>query len=546
MNDFSVMPNWHLRIIKGILNDPDLELALLIQDAGSKQRAGKLSFRSRIAPFFSQFGMGRLLLKLQLFFETRVLFNEVPSASPTLALEALNGIASIKIRPMKQGQYDTFSTEDLQKVQAQNLDVIVKLGFGNLSGGILSAPNYGVWDFLHRDHLLPYAGPIGFWEVLTKAPAIGFTLLKLNHDKGQHLVLDTAFFNRDWSMTESRFMVVEGAVSVLFKNLKKLRGRGLDAVDAGVMMIPASKSPTIFSVIKYLFRFYSGLWDKIKTKILNRFFGVRPERWSLFVGKGNFLDAAPLSIEPVPLPKDEFWADPFIFQHKGIDYVFFEKYCYIKNRGKVSCGVIQGNNIVDVVDVLELDYHLSFPYIFEDEGEIFLMPETSENKRLEIYKAIDFPTQWQLHTTAFEGEMVADAFFYTDKQSQKWLFINKQAAPTAPMNSELFIYKTDSISLDNLQPHEQNPVMIDARIARNGGEIFEYDGQIYRPSQRNEDGIYGRALNINKIEKLTLEEYVEKTVQVFKPDFDNKLIAMHHLHQKYGFFVFDAAYKRKK
>ena len=82
-------------------------------------------------------------------------------------------------------------------------------------------------------------------------------------------------------------------------------------------------------------------------------------------------------------------------------------------------------------------------------------------------------------------------------------------------------------------------------MARNGGAIFEYENEIYRPSQANIDGIYGRALNINRIEKLTINEYIEKTIVTTYPNFYKGLISMHHLHQANGLFVIDAAYKKK-
>ena len=48
---------------------------------------------------------------------------------------------------------------------------------------------------------------------------------------------------------------------------------------------------------------------------------------------------------------------------------------------------------MEVSDVLVMDYHLSFPYVFKEDENIFLMPETSQNNRLEIYKCVDFPAK---------------------------------------------------------------------------------------------------------------------------------------------------------
>ena len=76
-------------------------------------------------------------------------------------------------------------------------------------------------------------------------------------------------------------------------------------------------------------------------------------------------------LEPVKLPKGEFWADPFLFNYQEQYYVFFENYSYKTKKGKISCGRVEGNKIIDVVDVMDFDYHLSYPFIFEGGGRNF-------------------------------------------------------------------------------------------------------------------------------------------------------------------------------
>ena len=58
------------------------------------------------------------------------------------------------------------------------------------------------------------------------------------------------------------------------------------------------------------------------------------------------------------------------------------------------------------------------------------------------------------------------------------------------------------------------------------------------------DGIYGRALNINKIKELTIRSYVEEISEIVEPTFQEGLMSIHHMHQIDGVFVFDAAFKK--
>jgi len=329
------------------------------------------------------------------------------------------------------------------------------------------------------------------------------------------------------------------------KNIRELQRGNYSPTSSMVYYNPIYKSPNFRYTLKYIVSFYTKLLSKVIERIGSKLFGIRYNCWTLFIGKGDFMNSSLFRLKPIKSPKNEFWADPFIINYKEENYVFFENYNYKTKKGKISCGIIKKQELVNITDVLDLDYHLSYPYIFKENGDIFLMPETSENNRLELYKCINFPDKWELYSTAFEGEKVADAFFYDDDNNQKWLFINKQVNLNTGFANELFIYKVGTLKLENLEPHKLNPVIINSQKARNGGAIFKYEDEIYRPSQTNIEGVYGRALNINKIEKLTIDEYIEKDIVTVYPNFHKGLISMHHLHQSDKLFVIDAAYKRK-
>lgn len=544
IKDFKKLKNWELRIIDEILKNPKHEISLLIQD-GRKGKSDQKSLKNRIKRIFqSRNVIGRLLFKLQTIIESK-LFPEPPfTVDRDGIIKKLKTIDVVNVNPTRKGFLDIFSATDTDKIEKYQLDIILRHEFNIIRGNILNVAKYGIWSFHHGDNSVNRGGPTGFWEILEKHEAVGVTLQQLTPELDGGLIIDKAYFNRHWSFVKTKQMLFEASVSLLIKNIDKLEQDSYTAEKSLVYFNPLYRVPSVYCTIKYMIYFYKALVNKFIQKLDYKVFGSRYGCWTLFVGKGDFLNATLFRLNPIKLPKSEFWADPFLIHFGGDTYVFFENYEYNKKKAKISCARIENNLLVDVKDVLDLDYHLSYPFIFEEDGEIFLMPETNENKRLEIYKCIDFPTRWELYSTAFEDEQVADAFFYDDEKKQKWLFINKKRVSYNDMANELYIYKVDSIKLENIESHKQNPVVIDSRTARNGGAIFEYENEIYRPSQANIDGIYGRGLNINKIKKLTLEEYSEETVVTVKPNFKDGLISTHHLHQVGNMFVIDAAFKK--
>ena len=107
------------------------------------------------------------------------------------------------------------------------------------------------------------------------------------------------------------------------------------------------------------------------------------------------------------------------------------------------------------------------------------------------------------------------------------------------MNSELHVYKIDGPDLKTLTPHPLNPVVFDARTARNGGRIHHENGAVLRASQNNSHGLYGYGLNLMNIAKISMTEYVESLERAVEPDFKPGLIGCHHIDIRDGLVVID-------
>lgn len=542
---FEDLANWELRIINEILINPNLDLSLLILD-GRKDETNPSSFINRCKRLLkSKNIIGRLMFNIQKKIEL-ILFKEPKSISKKEIKQELNKIDRIFVKPTRKGYLDIFLLDDVEKVKGYNLDIILRHEFNIIRGEILDAAKYGIWSLHHGDNSVNRGGPPAFWEIVLNHAAVGVTLQKITNELDGGYVIDKAYYNTHWSFVNTSHIVFESSVSLLLKNIKKTQHGDFNIHKSPVYFNKLYKIPNIWVLTKYILMFYFSIFKGLFKRIEFKIFGTRHNCWTLFIGKGNFLEATLFRLKPVPPPKNEFWADPFIFNHKNSNYIFFENFNYKTKKGKISCGKIFKNQLSEIVDVMEKDYHLSFPSIFKHNQEIFLMSETEANNQLELYKCVNFPNKWELFTTAFEGEKIMDPFFYRDKNNVIWLFLNKEQSSKIPMNnSELYIYRVNSMDLKDLDPHRNNPVIIDSRVARNGGMIFEHEKEIYRPSQANIHGYYGRALNVNKIIKLTIDDYIEETIVTAHPNFSDGLVSMHHLHQVEGLFVIDAAYNKK-
>lgn len=82
-------------------------------------------------------------------------------------------------------------------------------------------------------------------------------------------------------------------------------------------------------------------------------------------------------------------ADPFLFVKNEKLYLFYE------SKGFFSPGVIMMTSTVDLknwskpVVVLKESFHLSYPWVFEEEGKIYMIPETGSDKSIRLYEAVN-------------------------------------------------------------------------------------------------------------------------------------------------------------
>ena len=446
---FDNLSNWELRIIDKIFKDSNYKLELLILDGRNLENNSNSIFKKINLAINKNKLVTSLVLKFQIFIETK-LFKGYQTVNKEQIISRLKFLEKIYLKPTKKGFLDVFSNNDSELIKKYDLDVILRHEFGIIRGPILNAAKFGIWSFHHGDNAINRGGPPAFWEIVLSQSAVGVTLQQLTSEIDGGRVIDKAFFNTHWSFVKLKRMVLESSVSVLFKNLEKLKSGNYNYEKSIVYYNPLYTLPNLNVVFKYLFKFYSKLLNKFIQLLGHKFFGKRYNCWTLFIGKGDFLESTLFRLKPLRLPKNEFWADPFILNHNNKNYIFFENYDYNLKKGKISCGIIENNELINIEDVLVKDYHLSFPYIFKENGEIYLLPETNANNQLELYKCVSFPNKWELHSTAFEGEKVADAFFYNDLKNQKWLFVNKQVDLNSIMNNELYIYKVDDVDLKTI------------------------------------------------------------------------------------------------
>jgi hypothetical protein len=243
-------------------------------------------------------------------------------------------------------------------------------------------------------------------------------------------------------------------------------------------------------------------------------------------------------------PKGRFFADPFVYTHQGQPYIFFEDYSFKDRVGKISAAVYKNGEFEFLGTVLDLPYHLSFPYLFEHLGTLYMVPETCGNRTIELWRCADFPMRWEYDRTLMSDLSAVDTIVFPYKDHW-WMFSNIDRTDNNNHSDELFAFYADSPTSTNWKPHALNPIVRDPAKARNGGVIMTVDGDILRCAQYQGFCHYGKGMSLNRITELTPTSYREENGPVNYPDFVRKPhSSMHHCHRHGSYTVFDFGHRQ--
>ncbi|MGF1936147.1 MAG: glucosamine inositolphosphorylceramide transferase family protein [Nostoc sp. ChiQUE02] len=250
-------------------------------------------------------------------------------------------------------------------------------------------------------------------------------------------------------------------------------------------------------------------------KRMARAFVRRTCDWSIgiYTGESLFDFVSTENIKnPVLTAKDvtdviaEFVADPFMVCNDGIWYMFFEVMNSLTNRGEIGLATSNNGfhwNYQQIV--MKEPFHLSYPYVFQFQNEYYMIPESYKANSIRLYKAVDFPTKWTfLKTLIDDGDYVDTSVFNFNKRW--WMFTSSS------QSNILRLYYAHDL-MGHWIEHPQSPLIENnLNIARPGGRVVFYDGQIFRYTQDDEH-FYGNQVRAFEITDLTTTTYEEKAVK---------------------------------
>lgn len=198
--------------------------------------------------------------------------------------------------------------------------------------------------------------------------------------------------------------------------------------------------------------------------------------------------------------KEGHWcADPFICRDNGHTYIFCEYYIKKINKGAIAACEYKKGEACEMKIIIQQAYHMSYPCLFKYEKDFYMIPETADNRTIELYRAKNFPYEWELIKVLKEDIRCVDTtvFDYNNKLYAIGYKLNE-------IKSRVCVFHLD-MTKRSLELVEE---FLCHNSGRPSGSIFNVNGKLIRPTQISKNK-YGEGIAFMEIVSVKEPFYCE-------------------------------------
>lgn len=475
---------------------------------------------------------------------------ELPDASEIVsAIALLSDVEVIEVRARREQGLDYIDEGKTEQIRARDLDVLVCLNPLNPRGGILTTARYGVWTCQHGDTSRDFSGRPGYLEVMKSRPTTSVAARMLSETEHcGNVIYQSLSQTNQLSLADNTSNIQWKSLHFIPRKLRELYQEGEEIFLARVKEAnthPQFHSRAVHGVptnAELGILLYKKLIERIKRRWEETFYFTQ---WILLYDIRDGLSTNFGRFGKIVPPKDRFWADPFVLARDDKYYIFIEELLFSDNKGHISLIVMNKDGTYGApVRILEGPHHFSYPFVFEFEDNLYMIPECYETGTVSLYKCTNFPHEWSFEKILMDRVGGIDAT-QVHWQGKWWMFTSGVETAGASYSDELFLYYSDSPCSDSWVPHPRNPIVSDVRSARPAGRLFVRDGHLYRPSQ-NSSRHYGYGFNICEITKLTETDFEERIVSKVEPNWDRNIVSTHTINYESGLTIIDGQLRRRR
>lgn len=318
----------------------------------------------------------------------------------------------------------------------------------------------------HGDMYSNRGGPAGFWEIFFNQKETVVSLQRLTNDLDKGDLLFQYYcktINYSFVLNQCNIYSVSSRVFDIYFKYEK---QTLRVIEVTPILLSI---PNFFIILNYYLIILRNLFLKINA--LN-------QKWVVCIeenGKRRILKA-----------KDNSWyADPFFLNN---DTIVVEKYLNTKKKGiLVSINIKTQEEIF----LLEEPFHLSHPFVFEENNRVFVIPESLEGNAIKLYELSN--NQLNFIKDLLSGRYIDSLIFKSEKG---YYLLTTYVDPWFNEEKRLY-FSPDILAVPFIEKFDFIPIT-NPSVSRSAG-VFKMEENYIVNYCQNPFPFYGRSINVCKL-----------------------------------------------
>jgi hypothetical protein len=213
----------------------------------------------------------------------------------------------------------------------------------------------------------------------------------------------------------------------------------------------------------------------------------------------TLLDSELLSFDRIPFDENYWYADPILVSRNGKEYLLMESFDMRTQLGSIACAEFDASGKLSAPRVIIQEaYHMSFPMVFTWNDNLYMIPETCENRSLNLYRCEGDMYRWHLVKSFPVEEELVDTVAVSCREDSVELI----TAAIHKTHMRKFAWRKYRLFRDGAD------CCLEADAAFNANQDFDYgfrmagsliaeQGTRILPTQVSTDVDYGLYLNLN-------------------------------------------------
>jgi hypothetical protein len=459
--------------------------------------------------------------------------SHLPAASHDELTPGDFGLPRVILASEPAGKGSPHRDDVLPRIGEAGIDVLVDTRLsGNPPTGVGIGTRHGI---LNGRHLRPPGareGPPGFWEAMRREPCTSFEIRRI-HGGGDLTVMRSSIPTDPFCVATERRLRRRCILS-MHPLLEELGRSGTLRAEtaADAELTGRSGAPSLLHQAAYAVSRIPVVARRAVDRLLRR--GLL---WNVAYQFADDWRSADLGESiTIPNPPHRCLADPFLWERDGVVVCFVEDFDIGSRRGRIAAYRIGEDGHEALGDALREPFHLSYPFVFEAHGELFMCPESLDNEDIRVYRCVDFPLEWRLHKVLMSNVSAVDTSIVF--HSGRWWMLTGIDPSATGEGFDLHVFWAEAFDAEHWTPHPGNPVVTGCGRARNGGLITD-DGRLLRVYQIQGFGVYGESFGVAEIVRLTEDDYEERIVARIEPRFLPGISGTHTMAFRNGTLAID-------